>query len=157
MADNSTTTSFVQLTSSNAFCNFGLFVFRKEALHALKHPIFRRVGKRTIKEEEPLASLFEFFDQKFLVDISPSQTIGGMNQYAIKGPGGGIVAQSIQRWAREDAAGPAIIDVTVYDLMVLLLSVLVEGGDLRLNCLLLLLFLSGNTSIESDSHEERIG
>ena len=101
------------------------------------------------------AGSFKLLDDKILIGELSSETIWRENQHGFNFALRHSVAKAIQRRAIQASATEAVILVYVLrtDLKIILLSIFLNGGDLRSDVFVELLFGAGDTRVKGcDPH-----
>src|SRR5262249_9382021 len=100
----------VQLAAAAALPDLCALVLGDHSLDLRQQVFLGRVSDRAVEEDDLNATALQLVEQQDLVGVFPCQAVRGVDVEAVDGPGGGLVAQALQRRAEEGAAAGRLIE-----------------------------------------------
>ncbi len=142
--------SMIETSSPATFGNHCTLVFGKHAGHFPKHPISRRGAIVVAGKNNRTAGSLKLLDDNILIRELSSEAIRRKNQHGFDFALCHSVAEAIEGRSIQAGAAEAIILVQVLraDLIIILPSVFLNGGDLRGDVFVELLLGAGDSRVK---------
>jgi len=147
-----------QAASSGALLNERAFVLGKDALHLQQHLFFWTGAQVMLDKDDCAATAAEFFDQEYLIGITPREAIRYGNEEDLEGAFRHEITQAVKRRAIKTRATDAFInkDARGRNVIARCGSRFVEQIDLTGDGLFPFLFFSGDACIQGRACQPRV-